>query len=112
MAKSTDPKSPALEPGAAAPPENPKPNPTAPAVEGLDPSNLQHPAEPDQAPAGPGPQDPPEPPPASDATPRRYRVNWRFDGFRPEPLMPGDEVTATEAEAGPYAGPGGVLTAL
>ena len=100
MAKITDPKPPDLDPGAAAPPQGPEADPPAPEAAGID------------TPTPEPPSDAPEPPAELPQGERRYRVNWRFDGFRPEPLMPGDEVTATEAEAAPYAGPGGVLTAL
>ncbi len=100
MAKNTDPKPPAPEPGAAAPPQDPQADPPAPEATALDTPTPELPSDAPGAPA--------ELPQGE----RRYRVNWRFDGFRPEPLMPGDEVTASESEAGPYAGPGGVLTAL
>lgn len=41
---------------------------------------------------------------------RIYRVNWEFSGFREQPLKEGDLVEATEDEAAPYVGRGGVLT--
>jgi hypothetical protein len=41
-------------------------------------------------------------------TTQRYAVNWRFEGFRENPLVEGDTVDATEDEAAPYVG--GVLS--
>ena len=61
--------------------------------------------------AAPSPDTAPEIPAAMPpANTFRYRVNWRFDGFREDVLEFGDTVEDSEDEAAPFVG--GVLTLL
>lgn len=94
MAKSPlDPQqSPDPDPGAAAPLDPPAADPSA-VPQG----------------AAPTPESSATPPNAAPpVTTQRYAVNWRFEGFRENPLVEGDTVDATEDEAAPYVG--GVLS--
>ena len=118
MAKNQNnpPKPPAPEPGAATPAVDLGADP----LTGVPPVDGQPPEDPTLNPPegdAPDPQ-PPEvesplgAPPLLPGIPCRFRVNWRFEGFREDPLEEGEEVEATEDEAAPYMGRGGVLTRL
>jgi len=47
--------------------------------------------------------------PTPDPALRTYLVRWRFEGFRPQPLLEGDTVPATPEEAAPYLNNGVLL---
>jgi len=57
-------------------------------------------------------QAPPVNPLAPPVPLRAYRVRNRFEGFRPDVLLEGDTVEATEEEAASYLGKDGVLEVI